>query len=350
MARRILTLLFLVLCGVAWAQFYYPIQQDAIDFKKRQLLVQLVEEDQKVIKSLKSKYGRNSDELTKRLEVYSQLVQKQNENLKNAISKYWKLNKAIEYKTKAELDELFKDVKSLRQYAYLSVGWKTEFHFKGNMAYPVEVFALVGYVAEAADKILPELKRTPTQKIDYIFKVAFPTDHLESSDYIFAVQQFNYHIGNATAEGQTLERYRTLTFIPPINKAGYELIKKKTLLLPFTVSPEEKREEIKIAYEYPYELAEDKMFEETIGQQFAKYVYVTMVWSDRQNNFAYFIVNASEGIILAELGHKAIDAKAMPRVTEVEKVEISQNDFYKNQIGFSLNNLVQLQHILGPKN
>ncbi len=350
--RNFLFFLFLAALGHrTHAQFYYPIQQDAVDFQKRTLLVQLLEEDEKTLKAFKSKYGKNKIQLEERLKLYTQQIQGQNEMIKAVFSKFWKANKALEFRTSKEIEEMLLDAKALRQYAILNIGWRTEYQFKNGSdnASPVEIYAIVAYVAEAKDRKLNDLKRSVSQKTDYILKIGFPTDHLETSDYILAAQQFNFHINNATAEGQVLERYRTLTYIPPFNKAGYEVIKKKILLLPTSVSEPDKREELKISYEYPFEIAEVKLFEEALQQQFGKYVYTTLLWSDRQNNFSYFIVNASEGIILAELGHVRPDTKFPNMLSETEKLEISDQSYYKNQTGFSINNLIQLQHILGPK-
>ena len=347
---------FILSSPTLWGQFYYPIQQDAVDFQKRTLLVQLLEEDEKIVKKLKSKKGNSSDNAEKLLAQYKQLIDQHNEWIKSAVSKYWKANKAgIQFKTQDEIEKILKDVKVLRQYAVLNIGWRNEYHFKDNVAQPEELYALVAYVAEATDRKVMDLKRTANQKTDYIFKVAFPTDAINLSDYILAVQQFNFHITNAANEGPTLERYRTLGAIPPFNKLGYTIIKQKMMLFPENIIEPEKKDELKLAYEYPFELAGIKMIEESVEHQFARHVYVNMLWSDRLNDFAYFVVNASEGIILAELGRKPKELEFVhhslkKEVAEPDKLDpIFSNVYYKTNIKFSMDNAVQLQHLLGPK-
>jgi hypothetical protein len=336
------------------AQFYYPIKQDAADFQKRTLLVQLMEEDENILKKLKSKKTGTADGNEKLLAQYKLLIATHNDWIKEAFSKYWKASKAIDFKSKSEIEEILKDMKTLRQYAVLNVGWKNEYHFKDNVAQAQELFALVIYVAETQDRKLADLKRSATQKTDYLFKVAFPTDAINRSDYVLAVQQFNFHLAVAANEGQELERYRTLTHLTPAKKVGHEIVKQKIMLFPENVIDPEKKEEVKLAYEYPFELSGQNMVEEAVDRQFAKYVYVTMLWSDRFNGFAYFVVNASEGIILVELGRKPATVEfahhSMEKNTSaLDSDPIFSKQYYKASIGFSMDNVLQLQHVLGPK-
>lgn len=327
------------------AQFCYPIQKDAEDFQKRALVVHLIEEDEKVVKEMKSKFGKNSAELAKKLEAYTLQVQAQNEILKSAVSRYWKANKSVDFKTRAEMNTLFSDQKILHDYAVLEVGWKTDFHIKPGGAEPVQVFAFVAFVAEAPDRTMPNLRRSPTQKTDYIFKVAYPTDNLQLSDYIFAVHQFNFHLKSATVDGQILERYRTMLFVPPFNKAGYETLKKKTLMLPPSLLDSHTVKEIDSVYLYHSVDIGIKLFEESVEQQFAKYAYITKVWSDRQSSFTYMVVGASEGIILVEMAAKTTSPKV-----PVHFYESDGTNYYKNEIGIDLSTLSHLHHILNPKN
>lgn len=346
MRKRILSSIiyfFIVLTGKA--QFCYPIQKDAEDFQKRALIVHLMEEDEKVLKDIKAKVGKNPTELAKRLETYSLQIQAQNELLKAAVSRYWKANKSVDFRTRAEMNTLFSDSKILHDYAVLEVGWKTDFHIKPGGTEPVQVFAFVAFVAEAPDRTMPNLRRSPTQKTDYIFKVAYPTDNLQLSDYIFAVHQFNFHLKSATVDGQTLERYRTMVYVPPFNKAGYETLKKKTLMLPPSLLDSHSVKEIDSVYVFHSVDIGIKLFEESVEQQFAKYAYITKVWSDRQSNFTYMVVGASEGIILVEMGAKTTSPKV-----PVHFYESNGTNYYKNEIGINLSTLSHLHHILNPKN
>jgi len=328
---------------VGRAQFFYPIQKDAEEFQKRSLIVHLIEEDEKVVKEIKSKLGKNSPELAKKLEDYSLHIKAQNDILKAAVSRYWKTSKSVEFKTRSEIDDFLSDKKILHDYAVLEVGWKTDFHSKAGVVEPVKVFAFVAYVAEASDRNIPNLKRSPTLKSDYIFKVAFPSDNLQLSDYIFAMHQFNFHLKNATAEGQILERYRTLMFIPPFNRAGYDLLKKKTLMLPPSVLEGHTMKSVDSVYSFHTTEMDSKLFEESVEQQFSKYAYITKVWSDRQSSFTYMVVGASEGIILCEMSAKTTDPKV-----PVHAAESDGTSFYKNEIGISISTLGHLQHILDP--
>ncbi len=352
MKRSLLFFLFFAVFLSGKAQFYYPIQQDAIDFSKRKLLVQILEEDDKAHKRLKEKNNHDKVEWEKDVVDYKKLIVQHNEWLKMAVSKYWKLNKFIEFKTQTEINEILNNPKTMREYAVLNTGWRNEYRYKNNLATPEEVYTFVVYVAEATDRHLPDLKRGPTHKMDYIFKVAFPSDVLNMSDFIFAVQQFNFHISNATVEGHTLERYRTLTHIPPFNKLGYELIKKKTLLIPEEIIEKGKEEELKLAYGYHFEIAGSKLYEEAVEQQFAKYIYFTLAWSDRQNNFVYYVVNASEGIILAELGHISPTLQFEHHALDNESTNTASGQktagTYKSKIGLSMNTIIQLEHLIGP--
>ena len=330
----------------AKGQFYYPLKQDAADFAKRTLLVQIQEEEPLIIKKLEKLYTDKTD-LEKRRNDYKELIFKHNEWIKIAISKYYKINTKIEYKTKSEIEEILNDVKILRKYAVLNTGWKKEYQYKGIESSPVEVYGLVAYVAEASDRHLSDLRRDRDHKTDYIFKIMFPTDDIVLSDFVFAVQQFNFHINLAASIGPTLERYRTLPYLPKFNKAGFEVIKQKTLLLPQTSIPVDIQDTLKSAYGYPMQYVSGKFYEEAIDHQFARHTYITMAWSDKHMAFSYFVVNASEGIILAELGKKPQEVVFDNYALGKNKSEEGYVD-YKQKMGFSFVNLIEIKKILNP--
>ena len=329
---------------LANGQFYYPLKQDAADFAKRTLLVQILAEDPLVLIKIKKLYS-DKTEVEKKLNDYKELLARHNEWIKQAIQKYWKINNTIEFKTKDEIAEILKDIKVLRKYAVLNTGWKNEFHYKGSEVIPIEVYGLVAYVAEANDRHVMDLRRAREKKTDYIFKIVFPTDDIVLSDFVFAVQQFNFHLNLAASIGPTLERYRSLPYLPKFNRAGYDVVKQKTLLLPQTSIPEDKQEEVKVAYGYPLQFVTERFYEEAIDHQFAKHTYITMAWSDRQMAFAYFVVNASEGIILAELGQKPKNVAFENYALGKSNTDESYVD-YKQKMGLSNNNLIELKKIL----
>lgn len=346
--RRILLFLGSFLAFfICQGQFYYPIQQDAIDFQKRTLLVQLFSHEDFMPKKQLAKHEKGNE--VAQLELYKQRAQQQNEMVKAVISKFWKANKSVEFKTKSEIDLLLSDTKVLRQYAVLSMGWFTESQYHNNKENQVDVFAFVAFVAEATDRNYKTLKRAQNQKLDYIFKIAFPTDILNMSDIIFAVQQFNWHISKATAEGQVLERYRTLTYVAPMSKVGFDVIRKKALLLPSEIiDGDTTKGKPSVPYNYSYELKASSFCEEAVEHQFARYVYITMAWSDRLGHFAYFAVNASEGIILAELGHKHKDEQFVTYLN-IEEMGKEVMPTYKSRIGLDHHVINQLNHLLSPK-
>ncbi len=344
MKIRLFFVFLLHLIFIARGQFYYPLKQDAADFSKRTLLVQIQEEEPSIIKKLEKLYTDNT-ELEKKRSDYKELINRHNEWIKLAISKYYKINSRIEFKTKSDIDDILKDVKVLRKYAVLNTGWKNEYQYKGSVSNLVELYGLVAYVAEASDRHIADLRRDRDRKTDYIFKIMFPTDDIVLSDFVFAIQQFNFHINLAASIGPTLERYRTLPYLPKFNKAGFEVIKQKTLLLPQSSIAPEIQDTMKSAYGYPLQYVSGKFYEEAIDHQFARHTYITMAWSDRQMAFAYFVVNASEGIILAELGKKPQDVGFENYALGKNKSEEGYVD-YKQKMGFSFVNLIEIKKIL----
>ena len=340
-------MVFLVnLIFIAKGQFYYPLKQDASDFAKRTLLVQIQEEEPLIIKKLEKLYTDKTD-LEKRRNDYKELISKHNEWIKIAISKYYKINTKIEYKTRSEIEDILNDIKVLRKYAVLNTGWKKEYQYKGTESNPVEVYGLVAYVAEASDRHLIDLRRDRDHKTDYIFKIMFPTDDIVLSDFVFAIQQFNFHLNLAASIGPTLERYRTLPYLPKFNRAGFEVIKQKTLLLPQSSIPVDIQDTLKSAYGYPMQYVSGKFYEEAIDHQFARHTYITMAWSDKHMAFTYFVVNASEGIILAELGKKPQEVIFDNYALGKNKSEEGYVD-YKQKMGFSFVNLIEIKKILNP--
>lgn len=87
---------------------------DFPQFQKRKLLVQIMEEDKAAVTKIQ-RWGTEDPDWKSR---YSTFIRKYNENIKMAVEKFWTLSSAIEFKTKKEIDEIFK--KRDRNYVVLT--------------------------------------------------------------------------------------------------------------------------------------------------------------------------------------------------------------------------------------
>ena len=88
--KKGLTLIILVhILFLAKGQFYYPLRQDAVDFSKRTLLVQILEEDPTVLKKLGKLYSDKA-QLEIKISQYQDLIKNHNDWIKQAVLKYWK--------------------------------------------------------------------------------------------------------------------------------------------------------------------------------------------------------------------------------------------------------------------
>jgi hypothetical protein len=85
-------------------------KENAKEFRKRNLLVAIIEVNKEVVKS----YDGNA----KKIKAYKDSIQEFNANIKETVKKYWKLHKTYQFKTESEIKKI-RNSFSASDYAYL---------------------------------------------------------------------------------------------------------------------------------------------------------------------------------------------------------------------------------------
>ncbi len=262
------------------AQFEFPKSDDAIEFKKRSLIVELKEEDPSELKKLAKD--------TEGLKAYKDRTANYNKMVKDFITPdHWKLNSKIEYKTTTEIDALIKSGSS--EYSILHSSWfsKTQ-RTNANMITKYSVYSFVGYLIEDAKK------RNDNEYIKgEVFSVSLPASKIKPGDLIFVLNVFNNYI-TASANGMSKKDMFDV-------EKNLETIKTKTLLLD-EKSLQSSKDDILKAYTYPLEIVDREVIEKAILEKNSTYFFPVLIWSDAHNYYLFVAANTADGNLLAKMG------------------------------------------------
>ena len=269
--KKLFTLFALVVIYAnAYAQFEVPKQKDAISLKSRTLLVKLKSVDDDYIKRNFKKDPEGGEDYRKRAEAF-------NETLKQYISKYWKLNTTIEFKTFEEINALLKQDED--KYAVLRFGYTTKI-IRSTMNREMEVYSC-GVTLGDKDKEM--------------FSVSFPNSQISEADLIFIIHQFNKYV---EAGVKDLSDRDTSLYNPEKNLG---ILEKKTLYMTKeSLALEES--EIKTSYPYPYKLVASGDIEDAVKKGDENVAYPSVIWSDRKVNYVYVLIDAATSDVLSVAG------------------------------------------------
>ncbi|MFY7879027.1 MAG: hypothetical protein ACOVP6_03075 [Lacibacter sp.] len=174
--KMVFVLFLLLISGYGYAQIspkFYGKPDDFKEMAKRTLVVELLEENKGVIEKLSKK-----EKTAKELQDYKSFITDYNRMIQDAVSKYWKYNATIEYKTGSEVSKL-RDSKTTKYVilAYIELGdIDYEFFTRSELTVPALMYQRI---------------ENPRRKPDY--KIYFPSSYARrdskylESDYKFAL-------------------------------------------------------------------------------------------------------------------------------------------------------------------
>ena len=180
---------------------------------KRTLAVELLEEDEKHVEKLTKK--KKTDEL----KAYRKFITDYNTAIKSAVSKHFKLNEKVEYKTESEIEEL-RDSKS-NDYAllyYNELQDRADFDgYRSGLAVPVLVYSR----SERA-------KRMPDTQVYIPFSFTRNGGDISEGDLALALKMMQSHITYMKKEGK-VKHYTD--YAKDKVKESCQPLKSKTLLV-----------------------------------------------------------------------------------------------------------------------
>lgn len=288
--------LVLLMIMKSYSQSIHIAAKDYEKMFNRKLVVELLEEDIKVVKHLEKASKKHPEHLVD----YRNFIARYNQYVKIVVDKFWTLNKPIEYKTKSEIKPLISAKDTSYMVLYYSESSEQFVDYKTNH-----------YV------VLPTLNYTRMEhhnkKIDYSvhLPVSFlrPNDAYIESDLIFAVQLIQINLDyNKNNE----KKYNAATFA---KHQGHRVkdLESKTLLLDHIVEEDSiSILEIKKHYHFNYKFATPQEINDAVLNSDTKYAYLvsmpyemhapTGAGAAQQVVCIRLIVDALNGNILSSLG------------------------------------------------
>ena len=305
----ILLLALIVSAPKLHSQIMYPKQETANQLKDRTLIVELGEPDEKKLKKLGKKEKKDPG-ITQR---YLDRIENYNTTIKESFTDNWTFHGSdkIEFRTKSEVDEIVKSKN--KSYAIATFGWReesrTEQLRKKLVKYDVNCLAV--YFAENAKKrdrlevdvVKPNSDGTKwlIYHGEYVAKVSFPFGRLSSKENALMVKQLSYHLSQALKpERPEMKLVGTMEY--GLFKEKAMSLKEKTLLIDRNVLEEGVTRET-IAKEYPYKFEivdSEEVYDKIFNSE--GYAFMYGFWSDNQKKFGLFILDASNGETLIEIG------------------------------------------------
>lgn len=290
MKKIIVFFILSLFISTGYAQYINTSHKDALEVKKRILLVGLPEDD----KFLLEQYEQDSSEY---VTLYKNDMEGQRQALKEAALKYWEYTDSVVVFSLKEAKSLVK--KFPEKYALMTFGeqfqdryyvknnnisnsplvsWQKKdgkFSYNSGKRYSVKVLGITSLVIELPKKI---------------FEIYLPKISPSTGDFIFALKQIQYVLSSIlkSEEGSANKLYRTIN-------AKSEELKKKTLLIDAR-EVECKEDAVKKAYPYPFKIVNYEAIEDALKTKDDQYVLIQAVRFDTQNS-SYYISSAANGEI-----------------------------------------------------
>lgn len=338
--KRLILLLALINISInVCAQFSYPIQKNAQEFLNRTLIVELEEIDKKHVAKLKKK-GK-----TQEMKNYIKNIEGYNQLLKKYFQKYWTMT-PVEFKTESEVDEIVKSKN--KNYSIFSTGWRAEKRKQGiDVFLEFEVYSITTYLAEKGNRrnkyYIDNQGSTTLARGPHIFKVSLASRPISETDYKFILEQFQIHTLKAVKIGKTSALMKGAYYVPKIEPELINLLKKKKLSIPKEYI-DFGENDIKEVYKYPFEITTIEKEEKLILGKNEKYAYINYVWSDKQQYFAFVVVDIESGNILARIGIGGVSISVYGISNELGKY--SPIISYRSKISFSKKHLKTINRFI----
>ncbi|MTI20751.1 hypothetical protein E1176_06940 [Fulvivirga sp. RKSG066] len=266
-----LSLIILILNPLSGsAQFDMPKQKHAQEFLNRELLVELREPREDILKEFK-KSPESRDLYLKNLEIA-------NKSIKEFAAKYWQLHTDIKFMTTQEIDELLVTKENAEKYAIL----KADISYGGRRHTVNTIVYIEGYVFRA---LLPDQNK-------WLFKIMLPNDSMDEIDYRFVFHNMQKYI-SAAAEGKD-KRDESLWNISE-NIAQLE----ETTLVVAEETLKIEADEARSLYKFPIEILPVEKYFEKLRSEDGKLAYTTMIMHNTKNIWMYVTVDLSSMNILS---------------------------------------------------
>lgn len=326
--KKTILLLLIIAVGLPAAiaqKFSFDFDAKATDYTsigKRKLAVELLEEDGRAI----SKFTRNKEDYPKGVENYQKYVRSYNENMKNLMPKFWKLNTTIEFKTPKEVKKLIEARD--KDYVILQakeVGGGEEF--------------ITRFDGTAISLILFRAEKSGT--IDYKIMLPYSSSR---NDQCNTTPDFTFTIQAAAANIEYMMEKKTTATFPDFMEtkaiANCKDLKDKTLLLePDVLSPKADKKTIKEYYDKKFEVLKKdlSLVNNAVETQDPAMCYVVLIpYSTYQNPFASeprtyvlcykLIVNAADGKIMNYMEGKAKNGDDVSLLQEKDFKQLNSCD------------------------
>lgn len=278
--RQILFLL-VILCSSTFvhAQLEFPNQKDAVEFKKRPLIVELQEEDPATLK----KYAKKPESL----QDYKDGIVAHNALVKSmATRENWKLSEKIEFKTTSQINALIKS--GDESYSLLHTG----FHLKSqrtnsNLVTYYNVYTYAAFLIEDAGSIEKETLKKE------LFSVSLRNNYLSQTDLKILFKIFNNYIEMAIKGGSKSDLYTIET--------NLEAIQYETLLID-KQSIDATEADVKVEYPYAFKIVHREEIDKAINEADSTYFFPMLIWSDAHNYYLFITVNAGTGLLQSKMG------------------------------------------------
>jgi hypothetical protein len=290
MKKTVYLFVLFLIASSSYAQYVNTSHQDALEVKKRILLVALPEDD----KFLLEQYEQDNAQYGT---LYKIDMEGQRQALKEAVLNHWKLTDSVIVTSPKEVKTLVK--KFPGKYAVLKFGeqfqdrsyiknnnasnpplvsWEKnrgECFYNSSSRYSVKMLGITSLVIELPKKV---------------FEVYLPKMSPSTGDFTFALKQVQYVLSTLlnSEEGSANKLYRN------INLKSEEL-KNKVLL----IDAREKdctEDAVKKAYPFPFKIVNYEVIENALKTKDDQYAVVQAVRFDTQNSIHY-ISNAATGEI-----------------------------------------------------
>ncbi len=291
MKKIIAAFVFILDISIGHSQYINTSYKEALEIKKRTLLVVLPEND----KYLLSMYGQDKDS-AEYVQLYINDMEGQRLALKNAISEHWKFTDNTIITSLKEAKSLIK--KFPDKYALLRIGEqfqdRTYITFKTSSP-PITSWNLANgeFVYNASNRY--NIRRLGITSLDIempkrIFRVYLPKMSSSLGDFIYAVRQIDYVLTSIlkSEENSANKLYRNIILVS-------EELKNKTLLI--DVKETNCTEEaIKKVYPYPFRIVSYDAIEDVLKTKDDNYAIIQTARFDTQSS-THYVANAGNGTI-----------------------------------------------------
>ena len=288
-----LSLFLLALTNTLSAQFGMGKPDDIEQLKKRTLIVIVEKPSEKLIKKL-TKKGKTAD-----IDAYKAAVDEYNTNMQQVIEKFWKFSTGkIEYKSADEL----KKINNKKNYAliYCNSGGASNFSSGYDESDGLTWDVDIKDETPSVDKFTL-FSVALLEKNSPIYHTTLPDIFPTKADLTYGLltttNYFNYRLSHKKVSRSDIEDQI---------KENQPLLKTKTLLLQKDLMDKKLTpSEIKAAYPYKYELADDNEIDEHVVNADPNYAYaliVPAVNSGLHSNSIIFyqvVINCEDGSTLA---------------------------------------------------